>query len=503
MLRSRRRTLTLGGLAALTALTLAAGPASAAITIGAPLNLPANVAAGCERSPSLFGFFGPGSQFTGATSCTWLGADRIANPTWTTQVPRGQWVVVRVRVRAGATVGPMAAVILGNQRSQVGAAGATICCRAMAESGVFTPAPNQVTQIDTRMRAGNTISAATGEPIETVDYLALNVLAAGVALPVHDTGQYTDMGAVRSSAFWPAMRTNQEQALNSGFFGMFPLIQADLEPDADGDGFGDETQDSCATDASIRARPVATAAQCPPPAPVSSTGPVIVPGGPAGPFLAGPGIARDAVSLAGTTTASVPILCPAAAPAACTGTVGARTVARLATRTARVAATARLTLRARPFSVAPGRLGQIALTLPAAARRELARRGRLALDVTVNQTAPSASTTRHRLTVRRLAKIVRAARAGRVTVRVQDLATADAAKGASYDLRLPNGDVIGKRFISPQPGRVRSVTFTLTDEGQAALARRRRLNARIAASYTDAAGNPIGASRPVTLLAPR
>ncbi len=502
MLRSRCRTLTLGGLAALAALTVAASHASAAITIGAPLNVPANVAAGCERSPGLFGFFGAGSQFTGATSCTWLGADRIANPTWTTQVPRGQWVVVRVRVRAGAAVGPMAAVILGNQRSQIGAAGATICCRAMAESPVFTPAPNQVTQIDTRMRAGNTISAATGEPIETVDHLALSVLAAGVSLPVHDTGQYTDMGAVRSSAFWPAMRTNQEQALNSGFFGMFPLVQADLEPDADGDGFGDETQDSCATDASIRARPVATAAQCPPPA-VPSAGPVIVPGGPVGPFLAGPGAARDAVSLTGTTTAVVPILCPAGAPAACTGTVGARTVARLATRTARVAATARLSLKARPFSVAPGRLGQVALTLPAGARRELARRGRLALDLTVTQTAPSASTTRHRLTVRRLAKTVRATRTGRVTVRVQDLATADASRGATYDLRLPNGDVVGKRTTTPRPGQVRSVTFALTDEGRAALARRGRLTARVAASYYDAALNPIGASRPVTLLAPR
>jgi hypothetical protein len=38
------------------------------------------------------------------------------------------------------------------------------------------------------------------------------------------------------------------------------LINADIEPDEDGDGFGDETQDQCPTDAS-------TQGQCPPPPP--------------------------------------------------------------------------------------------------------------------------------------------------------------------------------------------------------------------------------------------
>lgn len=493
------RLLTLGGIAA-AALLAGSTPAPAAVTIGAPLDLPANTPAGCDRSPSLFGFFGPGSQFTGATSCTWLGADRIASPTWTSQVPRGQWVIVRVRVRAGASVGPMAAVVLGNQRSQVGAGGGTICCRAMSESAAFTPAPNQVTQINTRLPVGNTVSVVTGEPIETVDYLAINVLSAGVSLPVHDTGIYTDMGSVRSSAFWPAIRTNQEQALSSGFFGMFPLIQADLEPDADGDGFGDETQDSCATDATIRSGPIATAAQCRPPAPVTGGGVTTPP--PAGSFVAGPAGARDTVLVAGTRTTAIPIVCPAGAPTACAGTVGARTVQRLSTRTATTAATAHLPLAAKPFSVAPGRIAQVALTIPAGARRELARRGRLALNVTVTQTAPTAATSTHRITVRRVAKTVRATRSGRLTVRVEDLVNADPAKNVTYDLRS-GSRLLGKVFTTPQPGRVRSVTFRLDAGARATVRQARRLSARVAASYYDTAGNPIGASRPITVLAPR
>lgn len=493
------RLLTLGGVLA-AAFLAGSSSAPAAVTIGAPLDLPANVAAGCEISPSGLGFVVPPAVFTGSSTCTWLGADRISNATWTSQAPRGQWVIVRVRVRAGNRVGPMAATVLGNLRSQVGAAGSTICCRAMSESAAFTPAPNQVTQINTRLPVGNTVSVVTGEPVETVDYLAITVLGSAASLPVHDTGSgYLDPFSVRSSAWWPGIRLNQEQPLNSGFGGMFPLIQADLEPDADGDGFGDETQDSCATDATIRTRPVATAAQCRPPAPVAGGGTTPAP---PGSFIADPAGARDTVLVAGSRTTAIPIICPAGAPAACTGTVGARTVQRLSTRTATTAATAHLRLAAKPFSVAPGTIGKVALTLPTGARRELARRGRLALNVTVTQTAPTAATATHRITVRRVAKTVRATRSGRVTVRVEDLANADATKNVTYDLRS-GARLLAKVFTTPRPGRVRSVTFRLDADARAAVRRARRLSARVAASYYDAASNPIGASRPITVLAPR
>lgn len=493
------RLLTLGGVAA-AALLAGSSPASAAVTIGAPLDLPANVTAGCEISPSALGFIVPPAVFQGSTTCTWLGADRIASPTWTSQTPRGQWVIVRVRVRAGNRVGPMAATVLGNLRSQVGAAGGTICCRAMAESAAFIPARNQVTEVATRLPVGNTVSTVTGEPVETVDYLAITVLSSASSLPVHDTGGgYLDSFSVRSSAWWPGIRLNQEQPLNSGYGGMFPLIQADLEPDADGDGFGDETQDSCAADPTIRSGPVATAAQCRPPAPVTGGGTTPAP---AGSFIAGPAGARDAVLIAGSRTAAIPIICPAGAPASCTGTVGGHTVQRLSTRTATTAATAYVRLAAKPFSVAPGKIAQIALTLPAGARRELARRGRLALNVTVTQTAPTAATATHRITVRRVAKTVRATRSGRLTVRVEDLVNANPTKHVTYDLRS-GSRLLATVFTTPQPGRVRSVTFRLDAGARAVLRRARRLTARVASSYHDAASNPIGASRPVIVLAPR
>jgi hypothetical protein len=371
---------------ALAATVAVPGAASAAVTIGAPLNLPANAPVGCDRAPSLFGFLGPGSVATAATSCTWLGADRISNPTWTSQVPRGQWVVVRVRVRAGASTGPMSAVILGNLRSQAGAGGGTICCRGMVESEPFTPAANAVTEVNTRLPAGNTVSVVTGEPIETVDYLALNVLAAGVALPVHDTGVYTDMGTVRSSAFWPAIRTGQEQALSSGYFGMYPLIQADLEPDADGDGFGDETQDSCPTSAQIRSAPVARTAQCPAAAnPAPGTGPTAIAGLRGG--------TRSLVLRRGRRGVTLPIACPAGSAGRCAGTVSGRTVRRIGSR--------RVTLGTRRFTAAAGRTVNTRLLLPASVRRALARRRTLALDLTITQRSPIAGTTTARVTLRR------------------------------------------------------------------------------------------------------
>jgi hypothetical protein len=54
----------------------------------------------------------------------------------------------------------------------------------------------------------------------------------------------------------PAGPLNQERAMNAG--NQFRVdVGAVLEPDADGDGFGDETQDACPSDAS-------TQGPCPP-----------------------------------------------------------------------------------------------------------------------------------------------------------------------------------------------------------------------------------------------
>lgn len=98
-------------IAAVAAALLAPARADAAVTIGPPLTFPANVGGGC--TPAVV-FVAPG--FPGAPSCTMLGADTAGQ--WTMQTPRGQWVVTRARVRAGANVGPMAFTVIQALRSQ-------------------------------------------------------------------------------------------------------------------------------------------------------------------------------------------------------------------------------------------------------------------------------------------------------------------------------------------------------------------------------------------------
>lgn len=377
--------------------------ADAAVTIGPPLTFPANVTGGC--TPAVV-FVAPG--FPGAPSCTMLGADTAGQ--WTMQTPRGQWVITRARVRAGANVGPMAFTVIQALRSQATpnpnlprppgspAVGGLICCTAPFESQVFTPAPNSVTQIATRLPVKNTVDVIDGEPVEVVDYLAISTLSPATSPPVHQAAA-GPAATAQASYIAPAIRAGQQRlADGTALTPTLPLVQGDLEPDADGDGFGDETQDSCPTDPAIRAAPVARAAQCRAPNPGAGATPA---GTPVVLVAALPATARRLTTAARGTATLVPVQCPAGSPAACAGTVRARTVRRIAARRGRAAATRRVTLRARRFTVRPGRTVRVRLALPAAVRAELRRRGRLALDVTVRQTAPTPGTTRARVTLRR------------------------------------------------------------------------------------------------------
>lgn len=396
--RATLRTLALGTAAAALLVT---GRADAAVTIGPPLTLPANVAGGC--TPAVV-FVAPG--FPGAPSCTMLGADTAGQ--WTMQTPRGRWVVTRARVRAGANVGPMAFTVIQALRSQATsnpnvprppgspAAGGLICCTAPFESQVFTPAPNSVTQVATRLPVKNTVDVIDGEPIEVVDYLAISTLSPATSPPVHQAAA-GPAATAQTSYIAPAIRAGQQRlADGTALTPTLPLVQGDLEPDADGDGFGDETQDGCPTDAAIRAAPAARAAQCRAPNPGANRG-----GGPAALVAALPATTRRLRTTARGTATLVPVQCPAGSPAACAGTVRATTVRRIAAPRGRAAATRRVTLRARRFTVRPGRTVRVRLALGAAVRAELRRRGRVALEMTVRQTAPTRGTTRARVTLRR------------------------------------------------------------------------------------------------------
>lgn len=391
MFPAASRRLRAAGLGAVATALLASAPADAAVTIGPPLALPANVAGGC--TPAVV-FVAPG--FPGAPSCTMLGADAAGQ--WTMQTPRGRWVITRARVRAGANVGPMAFTVIQALRSQATsnqprppgtpAVAGIICCTAPFESQVFTPAPNGVTQIATRLPVKNTVDVIGGEQVEVVDYLAISTLAPATSPPVHQAAAGPAASA-QTSYIAPAIRAGQQRlADGTALTPTLPLVQGDLEPDADGDGFGDETQDSCPTSAQIRSAPVARAAQCPAAGGPGSTA------GPAAAVLAGlRSGTRSLVVRGGRTAATLPIACPAGSTGACAGTVSARTAARIGGR--------RVTLGARRFTAAAGRTANVRLRLPASVRRALARRRALALDLTITQRTPVAGTTTAQITLRR------------------------------------------------------------------------------------------------------
>jgi len=203
------------GLALAVTAALAWTPAARAqVTVGAPLGLPANTAEGCEAVvfPSLRPVVGV------PPSCTFFGADAAGN--WTSQTPRGRWVIRRARVRTGPRVGPMVFTVIRALRSQATSdqppfVAGTICCTTPFESQVFRPAPNSVNTVPVRIPVANTVEVIDGEPVEVVDYLGLTLLNLASSVPVHFATP-GGLGQTSNTSFIaPAIRPG-EQRLSDG-----------------------------------------------------------------------------------------------------------------------------------------------------------------------------------------------------------------------------------------------------------------------------------------------
>ena len=147
-----------------------------------------DVAFGCDVIP--YQFSGPAP---GGPSCTW-GSPLfdIGNAAAGGLDVPATGTVYQVKLRVGATTGPMQLVVLrtffdpndivNNQ-----------CCRAEALSSVFTPVANGITtlNVDLPVSEGEE-STATG-PIDVLDQIGLSVLETGVPIPViNDTSQGVD-----------------------------------------------------------------------------------------------------------------------------------------------------------------------------------------------------------------------------------------------------------------------------------------------------------------------
>src|SRR5262245_13520566 len=180
------------GAALLAALALVA-PALAATTVGSSLRARADYSTSC-RSDS---------------GCTLLGSAAVARP----------GVVVRWRLRTATR---------GVVRLRVLRAGA----------GVSSGEAERLTR---RHAPGRDTSYVftTRQPVEAGDELALDV-GPGAAAVLH---RRPGGGAV--TVFAPAIPDGALGGAGTAVSGAELLLSADVEPDADGDGFGDETQDNC------------------------------------------------------------------------------------------------------------------------------------------------------------------------------------------------------------------------------------------------------------------
>jgi hypothetical protein len=148
-------------------------------------------------------------------------------------------------------------------------------------------------------------------------------------------------------------------------------ISAQLEPDADRDGYGDETQDKCPSDP-------ATQATCPVGSPSNPGSGNTLGGGNVFGFT-GLAIPGQTVTASKGGKVQLDVGCPAAAVGNCAGTDTLKTTGPVALK-AKVAAKKKkkvLTLGSSTFSIKPGTTGKVTIKLSKAARKLLAKRKNL------------------------------------------------------------------------------------------------------------------------------
>lgn len=226
-----KRRLILTATFALAALA-ASGPSAGAVTVGAPLNLPANTVEGCEKIvlPPLRPLYA--SQGLLPTNCTFFALDSAG--AWTSQTPPGRWVINQARVRTGPRVGPMVFTVLRALRSKAGTQGVA-CCTAVAESQVFTPQANTVNTVPVSMPAVNTVELIDNEQIEVVDYLGITLLTPDSSVPVHiATGPGDPAASAMGTYYAPRVGNGQTRADGGTFASKILLVNAEYQPAGSG-----------------------------------------------------------------------------------------------------------------------------------------------------------------------------------------------------------------------------------------------------------------------------
>jgi hypothetical protein len=201
---------------ALVVVLLSAATASAALqTFGSTLGETANLSFGCEARPYVAPV-GASLIATGVDSCSWWPAPATATSTY---VPRGQGTIVSARVRSGANPAPL--------RVAVFSSGSGLCCTAQAQSDVFQPTPNAVTDVPLNLPAGSGID--TSRPGGQYNDIVVVTAVGPGSLPVHDFGVHGtfDLSAPAASFLHPALVPNNSNTDVGWMDGYEVLLQVD------------------------------------------------------------------------------------------------------------------------------------------------------------------------------------------------------------------------------------------------------------------------------------
>jgi hypothetical protein len=171
-------------LAAGCGLLLAVAPATAAaasgpVTIGASLSQAPNVSFGCNVIP--FEFSAPAA---GGLSCTWgsplFSASNVS--AGGLDVP-GTGTVYQVKLRVGASTGPMQLAVLRTLFDPTDIVN-NHCCVVQALSSVFTPVVNGITTLNVDLPVGEDDSPTAST--DFLDQIGLSILEDGVTIPLID-----------------------------------------------------------------------------------------------------------------------------------------------------------------------------------------------------------------------------------------------------------------------------------------------------------------------------
>jgi hypothetical protein len=184
-------------------------PAGAVVTFGSNLSRPANIGHGVSGSDATEGF--------GAMPATSLAAGGKDSPM--------AGVIVRWRIKMGSTTTAVALRVIrpGDSTTATGAGtGETV-----------TPSANTTSELAARL------------PVQSGDGIGVN-WADGQTLTAR-----SDTPGATILAWFPLLDSAPPSPASTSPSREL-LINADVEPDADGDGFGDETQDQCPTNASTQ-----------------------------------------------------------------------------------------------------------------------------------------------------------------------------------------------------------------------------------------------------------